>query len=409
MNDISGTFTGVNLNSATYVAGINGYGMALSLTGSSGQCAITASSLDISDQSFTWEFWLYPTTSIVSNVTLIGQCLNSGATDECLQLNVVNGTLWFTFGNDGISGTTLIFANAWFHVAFVYDIVANQKFIYLNGILEGIQNSTGPLQAASTNMTFGCVTTDNGTNYRNYFTGYLDQILYSYRTKTANEILDDATLVVHYRFRSGELLIDSGPNKINGTVGGSAVSVPSGVVDQAIDFPLNVSYFSISGLVLLGTSDWSFSISLWYKQSSLGSGGLSVHVSSGSGGVGWCPLYFTSDSNGALSMVFRVRVSMAYHIPGPVMPIGVWNHIVYTYSSTNGVRLYVNGTFNSVTPGPFTFYSNGLPKTLIIGNPLVSPGCTYLSSGQSYASVDEFRLYSREITSSEVSQLFLNP
>ncbi len=29
---------------------------------------------------------------------------------------------------------------------------------------------------------------------------------------------------------------------------------------------------------------------------------------------------------------------------GPILPTNVWTHVVGTYSLTNGLRLYVNGT-----------------------------------------------------------------
>jgi hypothetical protein len=54
-------------------------------------------------------------------------------------------------------------------------------------------------------LTFGCLTTDGGSFYTNYVTGYIDQMLYNSRVKTVSEILDDATLVAYYRFVSTAL------------------------------------------------------------------------------------------------------------------------------------------------------------------------------------------------------------
>lgn len=48
-----------------------------------------------------------------------------------------------------------------------------------------------------------------------YWNGYIDQLLYVARAKTAAEVLTDATLVAYYSFDNGSF-DDSGPNKING-------------------------------------------------------------------------------------------------------------------------------------------------------------------------------------------------
>ena len=93
---------------------------------------------------------------------------------------------------------------------------------------------------------------------------------------------------------------------------------------------------------------------------------------------------------------------------GPVTPIGVWTHIAYTFSTTNGIQLYVNGTlYGSVTT---TYDASGMADTLIFGNPLSGTGCgSSLPNQQFYGSIDEVRLYSREITATDVSQLYSNP
>ncbi|CAF4553452.1 unnamed protein product, partial [Rotaria sp. Silwood2] len=48
-------------------------------------------------------------------------------------------------------------------------------------------------------------------------------------------------------------------------------------------------------------------------------------------------LYANSWSGGGVSLT------------GPIVPLNTWTHIGYTYSSTNGVRLYIN-----VKPHPYT-------------------------------------------------------
>lgn len=99
------------------------------------------------------------------------------------------------------------------------------------------------------------------------------------------------------------------------------------------------------------------------------------------------------------------------------MLINVWTHIVLTYSSTNGMALYTNGTLQDVT-GPFasfppTFYSNFPYMT--VGNPGTTssiPSCTTYTPALSPAPyrgfIDELRIYSEELSVNDICSLF-NP
>jgi len=56
------------------------------------------------------------------------------------------------------------------------------------------------------------------------------------------------------------------------------------------------------------------------------------------------------------------------------------------------------------------YAASGAPNTLSFGNPMLSSYCgSTFPNQQFYGSIDEVRLYSREITASEVSQLYSNP
>ena len=407
LDDLSGQFTGAGYNSPTFVSGINGYGSALAVNGTVGQCAIVNPYLNMSYISFTWEFWVYPTIVPTGDSLFIGQCSQNGFVGGCLIFMTRNSVMWFAFWGDDVIGTTLIPANTWFHMSFVYDMAASKKYIYLNGILESIQNTSGPLRVTNTVLTFGCLTTTGGIPYVNFFTGYIDQMLYTSRVKNASEILDDATLVAYYRFLSTRPLIDSGPNYINGSWGGAATITASGVVNQAMDFPVNGSYFLVTGLVLLGTVNYPFSLSLWFKTSSLSGGGTIVHISSASTGVGWCLRFMGLTTNGNIDVqIYNGVTNVVY--TGPVMPVGIWNHVAYTFSTANGIRLYINGTLHG--SAATTYVASGAANTLIFGNPLSGTACGSASPNQQfYGSIDEVRLYSREISAVEVSQLYLNP
>ncbi|UJR11146.1 hypothetical protein I4U23_015327 [Adineta vaga] len=399
-NDLNGQFHGIGYNSPTFTTGINGYGLALALNGTRNQCVIVSPYLNTNHMSFTWEFWIYPTIALPTDTTLISQCFNVSR-DQCLLVMVRSDKMLFSFWYDDINGITSIPINKWSHIALVYDMVMNRKVIYLNGILEHAQYSYGSLQTALVNLTFGCRTMNKGISYDKFFTGYIDQIIYNSRIKNASEILNDATLVVHHRFLSIAPLIDSSSNYINGSWGGSTISISSGIVNQAIDFPTNGSYFQLTGLVLLGTSDWPLSLSFWFKINTLTEMTSMVHLFN----TIQCMDMITLLTNGTIQVqIFNGTMNNV--LLGPVMPLYLWNHVVYTFSTINGMRLYVNGSLHGSI---MTRYSaSNSPVTLIFGNSLLNTTCGHLNQ-QFCGSIDEVRLYSRELNGTEIVQLYTNP
>ena len=40
---------------------------------------------------------------------------------------------------------------------------------------------------------------------------------------------------------------------------------------------------------------------------------------------------------------------LPYSVIGPILTVNTWSHVVATYSLTNGIRLYVNGTLVGTT------------------------------------------------------------
>jgi hypothetical protein len=93
-------------------------------------------------------------------------------------------------------------------------------------------------------------------------------------------------------------------------------------------------------------------------------------------------------------------------LTGPSVSLNTWTHVVGTYSPTNGERLYVNGTLrNSI--GGYSFLASGVPMTITLGSSLLGTSCATatIQMGQFYGSLDEFYVYARELTASEVAAL----
>ena len=120
-----------------------------------------------------------------------------------------------------------------------------------------------------------------------FFDGCIDSISYIARVKTATEILNDATLVANLKF-DGNLLLDSGPLKINGT-GSNFSYTSSGRVNEALSLTGTSSYVQITGLRRIGTNNWPYTVAIWINPTNT-SGGTIMHLSDRTDGAssGWC-------------------------------------------------------------------------------------------------------------------------
>jgi hypothetical protein len=271
----------------------------------------------------------------------------------------------------------------------------------LNGLLENTEISN-PYQGTTGYIFIGAI----NNILRSYFTGYIDQVSLMTRTKTAAEILIDATLVCFYSFDSS-LYYDSGPLSLSAS--GLSISSSTGRVNTAISFTAASSYFVVGGLTKLGTIGQVYSISIWIKPTSV-SGGTIIHVSkcSSSCGSNWCLAFigFTSSGEIAIQSWTGVYNSSLVALTGPVLSINVWTHIVQTYSSSNGMRLFLNGTLFSQS-ATFVYSASDMPDFIYLGSyPLpVCVGTNVISMGQYYGLLDEFRLFARDLTPAEVYEL----
>ena len=218
----------------------------------------------------------------------------------------------------------------------------------------------------------------------------------------AEEILREATLTVEYSFDNNTLL-DSGPLGINGS-GFNHSYTNSCRVNQCLTLLNNESYIQAERLVLLGTSIQSYSFSLWIKPI-ITTGGTIIHVSRNSNGLGWCVgMLGFNNSGGILAHGWLGGLVV---VPGPLIAANVWTHVAITYSSSNGLRLWINGTQYGSGSAAYNYSAAGVPVFATIGSCL--SGCTCaagtINRGQYYGYIDEFKLYSRELSSTEIYDL----
>ena len=224
---------------------------------------------------------------------------------------------------------------------------------------------------------------------------------------SASEVLRDATLTVSYTFSND--LLDNGPLGINGS-GSNFQFTASGRAGQGLDLSNTPSYVQAAGLVYLGTDNQPYSLSIWINPMTT-TGGTIIHVSSATTNIPWSMpmLGFTSAGNvGAQGC----SASAAISLTGPVVPIAAWTHLTVTYSPSNRLRLWVNGTQFGSPSAIFNSSTIDASVTITLGASVGNNSvCTsgVITRGQYSGSMDEFRLFSRELNATDVWNLFLNP
>jgi len=225
------------------------------------------------------------------------------------------------------------------------------------------------------------------------------------KSKSRDQILDDATLVAHYSMDCLSYSSrDSGPNQIDGTAVG--LTSDGGRIRQSYLFNSTASYFQVEGLILLGQSYRSFSFALWLRPIiSVINGGTILHASQGTNGLGWCYQYLGLSSTGEI-IVYIPGAEGAVQLTGPVLIVDEWVHIAVIHSRKNGLCLYINGLLYDQSD-PFIYQPSGLPMIVTLGQPLSGSSCSSgsIQGGYYRGQIDEFYIYSRELSKKDVTML----
>ena len=399
--DVSGIFNTIPMNGPNFSStSITGYGSSLSLSSSMSQSLkIPTPRLKLYNQSWTFEAWIYPTSlGGGDDYVIVAQC-DAQMNESCFHILIRSHQLYFGHFNDDASGTKYLTTARWYHVGFTFDCGTRTISIYLDGMLDASHQLKLCFQGVNQSMTVGSILS---WPWDGRFDGLIDELSFTNRTKTADEILRDATLVAHFSFDDNSTY-DQGPLRINGSLVGNTTFVP-GRVGQALEIQnVNQSYFKVQGLVLLGLSVRSYSFSIWIRPK-VQQKSVIIHGSSFSNGSGWfIPFLHTTATYQLASYSWNGSV-MA--VTGPVIPTDSWTHAAVTYSFASGLKLYVNGNLSD-TSAQFSYDASGAPMYLFVGSLVSSVGWGVLSnnSDQYCGAVDELRVYSRELTTGDIVDL----
>ena len=170
---------------------------------------------------------------------------------------------------------------------------------------------------------------------------------------------------------------------------------------------MNPSHVQASGLVYLGTDGHPFSFAIWVQPATI-NGGTIIHVSSGSGSTPWSMPVLGFTSTGNVGVQGCSTTSNGMSLTGPVLSPGVWTHLAVTYDPSSQLRLWVNGTQYVASMSSFTSSTIDAPVTVTLGASPSSVGvCSsgVITTGQYSGCMDEFRLFSRELSAVDVLSL----
>ncbi len=200
-------------------------------------------------------------------------------------------------------------------------------------------------------------------------------------------------------------MLDQGPNSVPSN--GFNYTIVSGRSQNAISFTSSSpSYLQASGFLALGIPNQPFSISLWIQPASLA--GTLVHQSNNSLGSDFCITYLGFASNG--SLIAQILTNTGYvGISYSNLSLNTYSHVVQTWSSTNGLRLYVNNILIATQTATTSVASSAWVNYVTIGSCLNGCGtCNsgQISLGQFVGAVDDFRIYIRKLTSNDVCAVY---
>ena len=234
-------------------------------------------------------------------------------------------------------------------------------------------------------------------------------MLISRRPKSSCELLEIATLAARFTFDSASSYSDSGPNAVATTF--SSTSIITGYKNQAISFSgSSISYFQAWGFTSLGISNKPFSITFWIKPQVLS--GTLVHLSTSPSGTGSaCFPLLGFASNGAIIAQVLTNNATIVSATGPNLFVSSsWVSVVQTWSPSSGLKLYIDNTLVSSVAASAFLASGTTPNYLTLGNCLSGCGQCLKGSvgtpGPFIGSIDDWRIYNREITADDVCALY---
>ncbi|MGO4548347.1 DUF5695 domain-containing protein [Paenibacillus sp. 2TAB23] len=215
-------------------------------------------------------------------------------------------------------------------------------------------------------------------------------------THTVNPAAPVPEVIANYLFNetSGTSASDASGNGKHATLTGGTTWV-AGKAGNALNLNGTNAYASLPTGIVSGVND--FTIATWVKIDTLSDWGRIFDF-----GTGTSNYMFLAPQVGGSGMRFSITTGgngSEQQLNAPVLPTGVWKHVAVTLSGTTG-RLYVDGV-QVASNTAMTLKPSSLGSTTqnYIGKSQFSD--PYLDGA-----VDDFRIYSRALSVTELAALF---
>lgn len=415
-----------NNGTATFVAGK--FNNAVSLNGSSKYLNIADAScanLEFTG-SRTISAWVNP-----ASFAAIGAIIGKRGTDYATNAGYIfyidtSGLVHFTIDglttNTDVTSSIALTLSSWNHVVGVYD--GASLLIYINGYLNARLPATGTgASANSWPFSIGCDNQGTSNAAGLFFNGLIDDVSVYNRALTAAEILNlynqafkkingiaraahqiaddplltDANLKAYYKFNSGALTTDSGPNGLTLTAASSPIET-AGKFGGGVDYGSsgnNGHYVNND----LGITNGAYTVGCWVNFNSIAAGAAIINIGDYGTQVG---TRFDWYQPAASLRFYRVAFGGVGQ-QGPTLSwtptIGTWYFLVMTYDGTN-VKGYIDG----VLIGTVAASGNGSGTTIPQDRLYINGDVQYGNFG--YAKYDDCFAFNRALTATEIYRLY---
>ncbi|SFD46542.1 Secreted phosphatase, PhoX family [Chitinophaga sp. CF118] len=258
--------------------------------------------LELTDRAFTFTCWVNPSQLPDTSAAIYSNASITLGIDKDGYPQYIDHV-----ANKTYTGTSKIFINKWTHLAWKFDNVKHQLFIYYNGIQ--IQRWTNVMPPAPNNA----VPILLGNNYQNkHFIGSIDEV------KLYGKLISDIRIqeVAEYTTHRGDVLQLSSASRM---------FVPSTLVNAALSK--------------------DFTIEFWGKLNADPGTNFKILASNARVNNNTTGLSFEFPDNNKLNVVAGTNGSSWNSISdkGDVWNIGEWNHVAVTAIQNGSLIYYVNG------------------------------------------------------------------
>ncbi|MBI3991358.1 MAG: hypothetical protein HY350_04325 [Candidatus Omnitrophica bacterium] len=280
--------------------------------------------------------------------------------------------------------------NTWYHVVWTYNSVTGGQ-LYINGVAAGSLTGSGVLATNTANAIIGRNIGADGLN------GILDEVKIYDKALTSTEVTQkyqDAQIRGSWNLHGDAL--DSSGNGNNGTVSGTTSWV-TGKVGKAFDFDGTTS-INCGANSSLSISD-NISIELWFYPKQWCSASADVPISKLTSGLDAnYVMYFHGPLSGIDKTIgFYANAGGTWQLVSPLCTIpslNTWYHVVWTYNSATGGKLYVNNGDYGAPVGSGVLTTN--TANLLLGKDDLI--------GTAFRGIlDEVKVYNRVLSASDVT------